>query len=107
MKGTGDSNTGGKGMIYLCQKVRQHDSSGATNSTTCSQIWHDLWCKGTNIPPGLKTIRLRAPLGAAVHRLRAAASAEEDTRSDNSSGGESTARSSVSSESDGVETAVI
>ncbi|OWY94291.1 hypothetical protein PHMEG_00036018 [Phytophthora megakarya] len=51
MKGAGDSNIGGKGKIYLCQKVRQHDPSGATNSATCSQIWHDLWRGGTNIPP--------------------------------------------------------
>lgn len=48
---------------YSCQKVRQHDPTAATNSATCSQIWHELWGGGANIPPGLKTIRLRAPAG--------------------------------------------
>ncbi|ETP27685.1 hypothetical protein F442_23038 [Phytophthora nicotianae P10297] len=46
---------------YAC-KVRQHDPTAVTNSATCSQIWHELWGGGANIPPGLKSIRLRAPV---------------------------------------------
>ncbi|ETP03815.1 hypothetical protein F441_19293 [Phytophthora nicotianae CJ01A1] len=61
MQSVDDDSAIGRGEVYLCQKVRQHDSSGPTNSATCSQIWHDLWRGGVNIPPGLKAIRLRAP----------------------------------------------
>ncbi|ETO77671.1 hypothetical protein F444_07150 [Phytophthora nicotianae P1976] len=38
MRGVDDDNAIGRGKVYLCQKVRQHDSSGPTNSATCSQI---------------------------------------------------------------------
>lgn len=52
------------GVIYLCQKVQQHDSTAPANSETCSQIWHGLWRNGTSIPPGLQ-YRSRAPRGMA------------------------------------------
>ncbi|ETL95657.1 hypothetical protein L917_06580, partial [Phytophthora nicotianae] len=62
--GSSDESEGGtRGKIYLCQKVRQHDPDGPKNSATFSQIWHDLWRAGANIPPGAKSIRLRAPPG--------------------------------------------
>lgn len=60
--------SGARGKIYLCQKVRQHDPSGSINSATCSQIWHNLWGAGARIPPGLKTIRMRSPSGSSSRR---------------------------------------
>lgn len=69
MRSVDDDNAVGRGKVYLCQKVRQHDPSGPTNSATCSQIWHDLWRGGATIPPGLKAIRLRAPTRAGAQRI--------------------------------------
>ncbi|KAG2969476.1 hypothetical protein PC119_g23898 [Phytophthora cactorum] len=64
-RGVPDDSTTAKGRIYLCQKVCQYDPNGPVKSATCSQIWHDLWRGRSSIPPGLKTIRVRAPTGCA------------------------------------------
>jgi hypothetical protein len=45
------------GLVPLCRHVRRVESG---NTLTCSQIWHDTWGDGKNIPPNLKKkIRFR------------------------------------------------
>ncbi|KAG6946949.1 hypothetical protein JG688_00015762 [Phytophthora aleatoria] len=46
------SNAHGSGVVYLCQRARQHDPTGPLNTATCSQIWHDMWRNGTDTPEG-------------------------------------------------------
>ncbi|EGZ17075.1 hypothetical protein PHYSODRAFT_415030, partial [Phytophthora sojae] len=100
-KGAADDAACAKGNIYLCQKVRQHNPSAPTNSATCSQIWHDLWRGGDNIPPGLKTIRLRTAKVRDVQQATGAADDSSDSDGSSSSSVRScSARSSNSVPSD-------
>lgn len=103
-----DYCTNAQGKLYLCQKVRQHDPNAATNSATCSQIWHDLWRCGASIPPGLKTIRLRAPSRAGPQRSGSVGEANDsDEGSSVASASVGKSNSASSSASDVEETAVV
>ncbi|KAE8897271.1 hypothetical protein PF005_g6484 [Phytophthora fragariae] len=46
------------GVVFLCDKVRQHDVEEYQNAT-CSQIWHVMWNNGKDIPGNGTSIRMR------------------------------------------------